>query len=176
MSQAVEISYNPVAATSPPVSIPIRSRCSATAVRSPALRRRRWPRGSSSSASVIFASTPTRGPTRSCSTARCRFATPGRKSSRGSRRHDELRNVEYHITQYDLEQGALEIQYIEEYFGEFPRKKTAAEIVRRLTGRAHLILLATAPLPDKPLPWAPPDWSCILQRAQIRKPSRQRPH
>jgi hypothetical protein len=58
--------------------------------------------------------------------------------------------VEYHITQYDLEQGALEIQYIEEFFGEFPRKKTAAEIVRRLTGRAHLILLASAPLPDDP--------------------------
>src|SRR3954463_912039 len=56
--------------------------------------------------------------------------------------------VEYHITQYDLEQGALEIQYIEEFFGEFPRKKTAAEIVRRLTGRAHLILLATAALAD----------------------------
>jgi hypothetical protein len=56
--------------------------------------------------------------------------------------------VEYHITQYDLEQGALEIQYIEEFFGEFPRKKTAAEIVRRLTGRAHLILLANAPLAD----------------------------
>jgi len=37
--------------------------------------------------------------------------------------------VEYHIQQYDLEQGALEIQYIEEFFGEFPRKKTAAEIV-----------------------------------------------
>jgi hypothetical protein len=55
--------------------------------------------------------------------------------------------VEYHITQYDLEQGALEIQYIEEFFGEFPRKKTAAEIVRRLSGRAHLILLASAPLP-----------------------------
>jgi GNAT superfamily N-acetyltransferase len=55
---------------------------------------------------------------------------------------------EYHITQYDLEQGALEIQYIEEYFGEFPRKKTAAEIIKRLTGRAHLILLANAPLPD----------------------------
>ncbi len=54
----------------------------------------------------------------------------------------------YHITQYDLEQGALEIQYIEEFFGEFPRKKTAAEIVQRLEGRAHLILLATAPLPD----------------------------
>ena len=58
--------------------------------------------------------------------------------------------MEYHITQYDLEQGALEIQYIEEFFGEFPRKKTAAEIVRRLTGRAHLILLANAPLPDDP--------------------------
>ena len=56
--------------------------------------------------------------------------------------------LEYHITQYDLEQGALEIQYIEEFFGEFPRKKTATEIVRRLNGRAHLILLATAPLPD----------------------------
>jgi len=59
-------------------------------------------------------------------------------------------SVEYHIQHYDLEQGALEIQYIEEFFGEFPRKKTATEIVRRLTGRAHLILLATAPLPDDP--------------------------
>lgn len=58
--------------------------------------------------------------------------------------------MEYHITQYDLEQGALEIQYIEEFFGEFPRKKTAVEIVRRLSDRRHLILLATAPLPDDP--------------------------
>jgi GNAT superfamily N-acetyltransferase len=58
--------------------------------------------------------------------------------------------VEYHIQHYDLEQGALEIQYIEEFFGEFPRKKTASEIVRRLRARAHLILLATAPLPDDP--------------------------
>jgi len=61
-----------------------------------------------------------------------------------------LGSVEYHIQHYDLEQGALEIQYIEEYFGEFPRKKTAAEIMRRLSGRAHIILLATAPLPDDP--------------------------
>jgi hypothetical protein len=61
-----------------------------------------------------------------------------------------VRDVEYHITQYDLEQGALEIQYIEEFFGEFPRKKMAAEIIRRLEGRAHLILLASAPLPDDP--------------------------
>jgi hypothetical protein len=58
--------------------------------------------------------------------------------------------VEYHITQYDLEQGALEIQYIEEYFGEFPRKKTASEIVERLSKRLHLILFATAPLSDDP--------------------------
>ena len=56
--------------------------------------------------------------------------------------------MEYHITQYDLEQGALEIQYMEEFFGEFPRKKTATEIVARLEGRAHLILLANASLPD----------------------------
>ena len=61
-----------------------------------------------------------------------------------------FQTLEYHITHYDLVQGALEIQYIEEFFGEFPRKKTAAEIVRRLEGRAHLILLATAPLPDDP--------------------------
>ena len=59
-----------------------------------------------------------------------------------------FQTLEYHITHYDLEQGALEIQYIEEFFGEFPRKKTAAEIVRRLQGRAHLILLANASLPD----------------------------
>ncbi|MDR1990792.1 MAG: hypothetical protein LBQ09_11255 [Acidobacteriaceae bacterium] len=58
--------------------------------------------------------------------------------------------MEYNITQYDLEQGALEIQYIEEFFGEFPRKKTAAEIVARLANRSHLILLANAPLPDDP--------------------------
>jgi len=58
--------------------------------------------------------------------------------------------VNYHIQHYDLEQGALEIQYIEEFFGEFPRKKTATEIVKRLEGRAHIILLATAPLPDDP--------------------------
>ena len=58
--------------------------------------------------------------------------------------------MEYRISQYELEQGALEIQYIEEFFGEFPRKKTAPEIIRRLQGRAHLILLAMAPLPDDP--------------------------
>jgi hypothetical protein len=58
--------------------------------------------------------------------------------------------VEYLIKQYALEQGALEIQYIEEFFGEFSRRKTAAEIVRRLKGRDHIILMAEAPLPEDP--------------------------
>ena len=58
--------------------------------------------------------------------------------------------MEYLITQYELEQGALEIQYMEEFFGEFPRKKTAAEIVNRLTGRLHSILMASGSLPDDP--------------------------
>jgi GNAT superfamily N-acetyltransferase len=50
--------------------------------------------------------------------------------------------------QYPLEQGALEIEYIEEFFGEYHRRKTAEEIVGRLRDRQHLILMATAPLPD----------------------------
>jgi GNAT superfamily N-acetyltransferase len=58
--------------------------------------------------------------------------------------------MEYLIKQYPLESGALEIQYIEEYFGEFPRKKTAAEITARLRDREYLILIAEAPLPDDP--------------------------
>lgn len=58
--------------------------------------------------------------------------------------------MEYVIKQYPLQQGALEIQYIEDFFGEFPRRKTAAEIARRLSDREHLILMAIAPLPDDP--------------------------
>ncbi len=58
--------------------------------------------------------------------------------------------MEYFIKQYPLESGALEIQYIEEYFGEFPRRKTAAEILDRLSDRESLILMAEAPLPDDP--------------------------
>lgn len=54
------------------------------------------------------------------------------------------------IKQYALEPGAWEIQYIEEYFGEFPRRKTAAEIIERLRERESLILMAEAPLPDDP--------------------------
>ena len=58
--------------------------------------------------------------------------------------------MEYLIKQYPLESGALEIQYIEEFFGEFPRKKTAREIVSRLNDREFLILMAEAPLPHDP--------------------------
>jgi hypothetical protein len=58
--------------------------------------------------------------------------------------------VEYLIKQYPVESGALEIQYIEEFFGEFPRRKTAAEIMDRLGDRESLILMAEAPLPDDP--------------------------
>ena len=58
--------------------------------------------------------------------------------------------MEYLIKQYPLETGAPEIQYIEEYFGEFPRKKTAQEIINRLNNREFLILMAEAPLPDDP--------------------------
>jgi GNAT superfamily N-acetyltransferase len=58
--------------------------------------------------------------------------------------------VEYLIKQYPIETGALEIQYIEEFFGEFPRRKTAFEIINRLCDRTSLILMAEAPLPDDP--------------------------
>jgi hypothetical protein len=58
--------------------------------------------------------------------------------------------VQYLIKQYSLEQGALEIQYIEEFFNEFPRRKTADEIIRRLGGREHLILMAEVAAPDDP--------------------------
>ncbi len=56
----------------------------------------------------------------------------------------------YRIKHYPLESGALEIQYIEEFFGEFDRKKTAREIKERLEGRAYSILMAEAALPDEP--------------------------
>ena len=80
-------------------------------------------------------------------------------------------SVEYHITQYELEQGALEIQYIEEYFGEFPRKKTAREIMGRLADREHLILVAEAPLPDDPGMIAPVSFKIVHElRAAEKEP------
>jgi hypothetical protein len=75
------------------------------------------------------------------------------------------------IKQYPLEQGALEIQYIEEFFGEFPRKKTAAEITRRLRGREHLILMAEAPLPDDPATIVPVSYRVVHElRADETEP------
>ena len=56
--------------------------------------------------------------------------------------------MEYLLRQYGLHQGALEIQYIEEFFLDFPRKKSAAEVIQRLSNRDHQILMAEAPLPD----------------------------
>jgi hypothetical protein len=54
----------------------------------------------------------------------------------------------YRIKQYPLELGALEIQYIEEFFGEFDRKKSASEIETRLRGRTHIIQMAEDRLPE----------------------------
>jgi hypothetical protein len=79
--------------------------------------------------------------------------------------------LEYLIKQYPLETGALEIQYIEEYFGEFPRKKTAAEIVERLRSREFLILMAEAPLPDDPGIIVPVSFKVVHEiRANEREP------
>jgi hypothetical protein len=61
-----------------------------------------------------------------------------------------MSRIQYFIREYPLQQGALEIAYIEEYFNEFPTRKTAAEIIGRLDGRESQILMAEAPLPDDP--------------------------
>ncbi len=62
--------------------------------------------------------------------------------------HPDRTFMEYQIRQYSLQQGALEIEYIEENFGEFPRRKRAEEVIARLGNRDHQILMAEAPLPD----------------------------
>ena len=63
--------------------------------------------------------------------------------------------MEYLIKQYGLYQGALEIQYIEEFFLDFPRKKSAAEVIQRLSNRDHQILMAEATLPQEPGTFVP---------------------
>jgi GNAT superfamily N-acetyltransferase len=79
--------------------------------------------------------------------------------------------LEYLIKQYPLESGALEIQYIEEYFGEFPRKKTAREIVQRLADREYLILMAEASLPDDPSTVVPVSFKVVHEiRAHEAEP------
>lgn len=59
------------------------------------------------------------------------------------------------IREYPLQQGALEIAFIEEYFNDFPKRKTAAEIIERLQGRQSQILMAEAPLHDDPSTMVP---------------------
>jgi hypothetical protein len=59
-------------------------------------------------------------------------------------------HVEYLIRHYTLDEGSLEIEYIEEYFGEFARRKSAEEIKARLADREHLIVMAVAALPEDP--------------------------
>src|SRR6185436_20677870 len=54
----------------------------------------------------------------------------------------------YFIREYPLQQGALEIAYIEEFFNEFPTPKSAAEIMARLEGREYQILMAESRLDD----------------------------
>ena len=74
--------------------------------------------------------------------------------------------MEYLIKQYPLESGALEIQYIEEYFGEFPRRKTATDVLKRLRDRASLILMAEAALPDDPGTLAPVSYKVVHEITQ----------
>lgn len=56
--------------------------------------------------------------------------------------------MEYVIREYPVQQGALEIAYIEEFFNEFPKRKTTAEILTRLEDRESQILMAEAPLAE----------------------------
>jgi hypothetical protein len=57
-----------------------------------------------------------------------------------------MSSSEYLIREYPLQQGALEIAYIEEYFNEFPERKGQSEIIQRLQGRESQILMAEAGL------------------------------
>jgi GNAT superfamily N-acetyltransferase len=52
--------------------------------------------------------------------------------------------MEHRIRQYRLEQGALEVEYMEGMFTEFEGGKKAVEIMKRLEGREHLILISMA--------------------------------
>jgi len=56
----------------------------------------------------------------------------------------------HRILQYRLEQGALEVAYMEELFSEFSGKKTAGEIIKRLQDREHLILISLGPSLEDP--------------------------
>ncbi len=66
-----------------------------------------------------------------------------------------MSHSEYFIREYPLQQGALEIAYIEEFFNEFPKRKTATDIESRLKDRPMQILMAEVPLPEDPSVWLP---------------------
>ena len=77
----------------------------------------------------------------------------------------------YLIREYPLQQGALEIAYIEEFFSEFPRRKTASAILRRLEGRPSQILMAESSLPDDPTTVVPVSYKVSHElRAQETDP------
>jgi hypothetical protein len=77
----------------------------------------------------------------------------------------------YLIREYPLQQGALEIAYIEEFFSEFPRRKTAASILRRLEGRPSQILMAESSLPDDPATIVPVSYKVSHElRAEEKDP------
>ena len=78
----------------------------------------------------------------------------------------------YLIREYPLQQGALEIAYIEEFFSEFPRRKTAAAILRRLEGRPSQILMAESSLPDDPATIVPVSYKVSHElRAEEQDPA-----
>jgi hypothetical protein len=77
----------------------------------------------------------------------------------------------YSIREYPLQQGALEIAYIEEHFNEFPTRKTASEIMQRLEGREYQILMAEAPLVDDPTTVVPVSYKVSHElRAEEKDP------
>ena len=61
-----------------------------------------------------------------------------------------MSEIDYRIREYPLQQGALEIAYIEEFFNEFPKRKSANDIETRLKGREMQILMAEVPLAEDP--------------------------
>lgn len=71
--------------------------------------------------------------------------------------------MEYLIKPYPPDTGALEIQDIEEYGGEFPRQKPATEIMSRLRHREFLTLIAEAPLLDDPGMVAPVSFKVVQE-------------
>ena len=61
-----------------------------------------------------------------------------------------MSHAAYFIREYPLQQGALEIAYIEEFFNEFPKRKTSSDIESRLRDREAQILMAEVALPEDP--------------------------